>query len=118
MAEDLSHVLAEPARRRTSIKLGLDHDPAGRQVQAAGEPQQRGPLGFPAARLDYGDAAELVLDQPGHRHLLTPPRRSARTRLPAAADHGGATRPPTPRPPPPTCRPAGRRPSPGPRPKR
>src|ERR1039458_1646061 len=90
MAEDLSHVLAEPARRRTSIKLRLDHDPAGRQVQAAGEPQQRGHLGFPAARLDYGDAAELVLDQPGHRHLLTPPRRSARTRLPAAADHGGA----------------------------
>src|ERR1039458_5116946 len=102
MAEDLSHVLAEPARRRTSIKLRLDHDPAGRQVQAAGEPQQRGHLGFPAARLDYGDAAELVLHQPGHRHPLTPPRRSARTRLPAAADHGGATRPPRPRPPAPT----------------
>ncbi len=73
VAENLGHILAEPACRRAGVELSLDHDPPRGQVQPAGEPQQRGYLGLPAARFQDGDPAELVLHQTGHGHSASLP---------------------------------------------
>src|SRR4029077_16437802 len=112
MAEHLGHVLPQPAGGGAVVQLGLYHDPAAREVQPPGEAQQRGDLRLAAAWLEHGDAAQFVLHQAGHGHQLTPPRRSPRKPPAAAADRGAASRPASPGPPAPACRPAGRPPSP------
>ena len=63
---------AQPAGHRPGVHLGLDHHPAADDVQPAGEPQQRGDLGAPAARLGDDQPAQLVLDRGGHRHRGPP----------------------------------------------
>src|SRR6266702_1908141 len=68
MTEYLGDILAEPARRRAGVELGLHHDAARGQVQAAGKPQQRGYLSLPAAWLEHGNAAEFILHQAGQCH--------------------------------------------------
>src|SRR6185437_2474946 len=75
--EYLADVLAQPTRRGAGVKFGLDHDVAVVQVQSACEPQQRGDLSLPAARLEHADPAEFVLHQTGQGHYSHSPTNSA-----------------------------------------
>ena len=95
VAEDLGDLPAQPAGGRAGVQLGLDHDPAADDVQAAGEPQHRRHLGLAAAGLGDREPTQLVLDRRRHRHG-SPPCSGAphRTPLPAASGHDAAYRRP------------------------
>ena len=72
VAVQVVDVLAQPPRDDAQVHLRLDHHTAGHDVQAAGEPQQRGHLGAPSADRVHHEPAEFVFDLGCHRHGSSP----------------------------------------------
>jgi hypothetical protein len=70
VAVHIGDLPAKPARDGAGVELGLDHDAARNDVQAAREAEQGRHLGPAAAWLGHVDPAQLVLDRCRHRHRL------------------------------------------------
>src|SRR3954454_11274731 len=77
VAVDLRDVPPEPARGGAGVELGLHHDPAADDVQAAGEPQHRGDLRLATTRLGDLSAGQLRLHLCRHRHAPDPATSAA-----------------------------------------
>ena len=73
VAVQVEDVLAQPPGDDAEVHLGFDDDPAGDDVQPAGEAQQRGHLGPARAHRVDDQPAQLVLDLGRHRHGSSPP---------------------------------------------
>ncbi len=97
VAVDLRDLLAQPAGGRAGVELGLHDDPAGHQVQAAGEAQQRRHLRLAAAGPGHREPGQLVLDRRGHRHAapekidayVAPSRAGSCRAVPSSERHRG-----------------------------
>ena len=100
VAEDLGDVLAQPTGRGAGVELGLHHDLAADDVQAAGEPEHRRDLGLAAAGLGDVGVGELRLHLSRHRHGADPatrvnnprPSRWSRRELDAVREDRGVRR--------------------------
>ena len=95
VAVDLGDVRAQPAGGGAGVELGLDHDLAADDVQAAGEAQHGGDLGLAAAGLGDLGAGQLGLHLCRHRHAADP---ATRVNHPRHRESSGRSARRTPRP--------------------